>query len=308
MESERVAAFLADHLDGPVSGLTPLRGGEWSAAYSFEFHGSPLVLRLSATDEDFAKDRVASLFATPGLPVPRLLEQGQVFDRHFAISEWAPGRPLDDLSAAEMRATLPSLLGTLDSIRDTAVRETSGFGRWSASTDAPFATWASFLLDVRNGPAPTSRIAGWRERLDASSTGSGPFDRAFDRLRALAAIVPEPRSLVHADLLNGNVLVSGSTISAVLDWGNALYGDFLYDVAWFDFWSPWYPQWAGIDFVAEARRHFAAVGVDVPHFDARLTACLIHIGLDGQAYSAFKKRWDDVEATARRTLAIAESR
>lgn len=136
----------------------------------------------------------------------------------------------------------------------------------------------------------------------------GPFDRAFTRLGELAAIVPEPRSLVHADLLNGNVLVSGSTMSAVLDWGNALFGDFLYDVAWLHFWSPWYPQWAGIDFVAEAERHFATHGVDVPRFETRLTACLIHIGLDGQAYSAFKERWSAVEATARRTLDFAEIR
>ena len=36
------------------------------------------------------------------------------------------------------------------------------------------------------------------------------------------------------------------------------------------------------------------------------TSCQLHIGLDGQAYNAFKERWDDVEAIARRTLWVAE--
>ncbi|MDA0366201.1 MAG: aminoglycoside phosphotransferase family protein [Chloroflexi bacterium] len=265
------------------------------------------MVRLSLTDEDFAKDRVASGFATRDLPVPRLLELGQALDRYFAISERAPGRPLDELSAAEMRAVLPSLLGALDVIRETDLTGTAGWGRWSRSGDAPSASWSSFLLDVANGPGPTSRIQGWRERLDASPTGSGPFDRAFNHLRELCALLPEVRCLVHADLLNRNVLVSGSAVSAVLDWGNAMYGDFLYDVAWLHFWSPWFPQWAGIDFVATARRHFAAVGVDVPDFEVRLRACLVHIGLDGQAYSAFKGRGDEVEATSRRTVGFIEA-
>lgn len=305
MEHSEVEAFLASRLGGGVAGVTRLHGGEWSTAYAFTHRGNPLVARFSRVDEDFAKDRVAADFAAPGLPVPRVTEIGEAFDGYFAISERAAGRPLDSLSGAELRATFPSLLDALDVIRRTDLRGASGFGRWAASGDAPFASWSSFLLAVEHGPAPISRISGWRERLAASPTRTGPFDRAYERLQHLAGRLPDVRHLVHADLLNGNVLVSGATVSAVLDWGNALYGDFLYDVAWFELWSPWCPAWHGIDFAAEAQRHFGARGIDVPHFEARMTACLIQIGLDGQAYSAFKERWDDVEETARRTLKFA---
>ncbi len=84
-----------------------------------------------------------------------------------------------------------------------------------------------------------------------------------------------------------------------------MYGDFLYDLAWFEFWAPWYPAWHGIDFRHEAARHYASIGLDVPRFEEQLTCCQIHIGLAAQAYNAFKEHWDALEQTARRTLEVA---
>jgi hygromycin-B 4-O-kinase len=46
------------------------------------------------------------------------------------------------------------------------------------------------------------------------------------------------------------VLVRGTRITAIIDWGNALYGDWLYDPAWLISWWPWFPRWQGIDITA----------------------------------------------------------
>ncbi len=86
-----------------------------------------------------------------------------------------------------------------------------------------------------------------------------------------------------------------------------MYGDFLYDVAWFLCWSPWYPRWRRIDIAGEAARHYASIGLEVPHFAERLICYQIHIGLAAQAYNAFKGRWAALEETARRTLEVARS-
>ena len=67
------------------------------------------------------------------------------------------------------------------------------------------------------------------------------------------------------------------------------------------------PAWRGIDFRREAARHYASIGLAVPRFEERLTACQIHIGLAAQAYNAFKERWDALEETARRTLEVASA-
>lgn len=188
-----------------------------------------------------------------------------------------------------MRATLPSLFATLDAMRLADISGTTGFGGWDGAGNAPFPSWPAYVLDVEN-TAPASRIVGWRKRLASSPTGERPFQTAYERLQQLATGLPDTRYLVHADLLNRNVLVSRTRIAGVLDWGCATYGDFLYDLAWFCFWAPWYPDWDTVDFAQEAVRHYAAIGLNIPNFEQRLQACELHIGLDGQKYNAFKER------------------
>jgi hygromycin-B 4-O-kinase len=79
-------------------------------------------------------------------------------------------------------------------------------------------------------------------------------------MRELVESCPEERHLVHDDLINRNVLVDGDRLSAVLDYGSSIYGDFLYDLAKLVFYRPWYAKWRRIDFAGEARalrRHWS---------------------------------------------------
>lgn len=302
MDDEEVARFLELRLGEPIAGLRRLRGGEWSRAYAFQQGERALVARFGATDEDYLKDRSAWRFRSPALPIPRVFEVGPTFDGFFAISEFVAGESLDDLTGERMRRLLPSLFGMLDAIRLADVSHRSGFGAWEAGGNGPFGSWSAFLLES----GPGNRIVGWRERLAASPTGMRPYETAYARLAAIVPSLPDVRHLCHCDLLNHNVFVSGDRVSGVLDWGNSIYGDFLFDLAWFCFWAPWYPAWAEIDFAAEAAAHFEAIGLDVPSSHERLLACELRIGLDGQGYCAFKERWEDVEAIAQRTLDLAE--
>jgi hygromycin-B 4-O-kinase len=103
---------------------------------------------------------------------------------------------------------------------------------------------------------------------------------------------------VHGDLINRNVLVQGSRIIAVIDWGNALYGDWLYDAAWLIYWWTWFPRWQHIDITAELERHWDQHGGPPSGLRHRLQACLVYIGLDAMAYNAFRGRWDDLARNA----------
>ena len=94
-------------------------------------------------------------------------------------------------------------------------------------------------------------------------------------------------------------------VSAIFDWGNSLVGDWLCDVAWLAFFAPWHPGLRALDVVREARERGGAAGLDLAGFDERLQACWLHIGLDGQRYSASIGSWADLESTARRTLQFA---
>lgn len=295
--------FLQQRFGGDVGGVTAFDRGEWSRAFGFEHAGRAYVVRFSALDEDFAKDRVAMRYHAPGLPVPTVVEVGEAAGGYYLISERLYGDYIDEADGAQMRALLPSLFAALDAMRVADVSWSTGYGIWDAHGLAPFDSWSAFLLDVGED-RPTDRIAGWRRAVEASPTAAGPFEAGYRRLEQLAPHLSESRYLIHSDLLHFNVLVQGAQITAVLDWGCGLYGDFLYDLAWHSFWAPWFTAWNEIDFEAEGARHYAEIGLAVPRMQERLLACKLHIALSGMAYQAFKGYEAELAWTARRTLAV----
>ncbi len=281
-----------------------LGGGVWSQAFAYRHAGQDYVIRFGAYQDDFCRDRLAARYASPALPIPRVVDLGQAFGGYYAISERAFGGYIDDVQEPQMRALLPSLFRALDAARLADISDTVGFGSWCADGNGRYPSWQAALLDVASD-RPADRTHGWRQRLAASSVGVEPFDAAYQRLLALAPLLPEERHLIHSDLLHYNVLVKDARITGIFDWGCGMYGDFVYDVAWICFWQPWYPAWQRIDFGSEAVRHYASIGLKVPHWDERLSACQIHIGLAGQAYMAYAGDWTHLERTAQHTLDVA---
>lgn len=214
--------FVADHYGRSAADVRAVGAGEWSQAYAFVLDGREMVIRFGEHVEDFRKDQVMAAHSHAALPIPAVTEIGATGDGYFAVSERAPGEPLDGLDGTGMRSALPGLLAALDTLRDIDVSTTSGYGAWAPDETGPSATWAQALLAISQ---ETERVPGWRAALAASPVGTGPFDQAYARLRELAVGLPDERRVVHGDLLNRNVLVQGSRITAVIDSGNAMYGD-----------------------------------------------------------------------------------
>jgi hygromycin-B 4-O-kinase len=304
VSADEAAAFLVGRFGAGVTDVEPIGGGAWSKAFAFRRDGAPFVARFGGFPEDFGRDRLAGGYASADLPIPTVTEIGEAFGGSYAISERMFGGYIDHLDGARMRATLPSLFAALDAARGVDLSATTGYGPWDAEGIGAFPSWPAFLFDVATD-RPEDKGHGWRRRLETSATGAERFDEALHHLSALAAFCPEERHLIHRDLLHFNVLVAGDRISAVLDWGCALYGDFLYDLASVAFWSPWFPAWQGIDVRAEAARHFAAIGLEVPPFAERFRCCQVHAGLDAQQFQALVGDWDNLERAAGRTLAVA---
>jgi hygromycin-B 4-O-kinase len=298
-----VIDFIGRRFGKRAGALAVLGAGEWSRAYAMALDGRDVVVRFGAQGDDFAKDQVMAASSADFLPIPRVLEVGESPEGFFAVSERAAGEALDGLDEAGMRAVLPGLLTALDAISAVAVPAQAGFGIWSPDGRAAHASWADALLAIGT---ETQRVPGWRAALARSAVGVAPFRAGLARLADLAPALPAatPR-LVHGDLLNRNVLVAGDRVTAVLDWGNSLYGDHLYDAAWLLYWWPWYPKWNRIDIRGELYRHWRATDRTPLHAGIRLLACQIHIGLDAIAYCAFKHRWNDVTRNARTVQALA---
>jgi hygromycin-B 4-O-kinase len=294
--------FIQHRYGDRVGELTLVGAGEWSTAYAFTLDGRELVARFGAYGEDFVKDRAMARHSSDELPIPAVVELGEAPGGFFIIAQRVRGQFLDDLDEVGMRAVLPALLAALDTVRDIDIADTTGFGGWSPDGVAPHRSWAESLLSITQ--ERSGRLHGWRDALEGSPTGSAPFDAGVEVLRSLAPRLPERRQLIHQDLLNRNVLVSGARLSAVLDWGNSLYGDGLYDLAWLLFWWPWYPAWSGIDIHAIIAAHLKSRSHEVAEVELRLRCYQIHIGLDSQSYNAFTGRWANLAAVAEQTTAL----
>jgi hygromycin-B 4-O-kinase len=295
MTDTAACRFVADYYGPRAAGMRGLGAGEWSRAYTFALDGRELVIRFGDHVEDFRKDQVMGAHSRAALPIPAVIEIGAAGDGYFAVSEREHGELLDGLDGDGMQAALPGLLAALDALRAIDTSGTEGYGIWASDGTGPAASWAQALLAISQ---ETARVPGWRAALAASPVGTRPFDQAYARLQELVGGLPEERHIVHGDLVNHNVLVQGPRITAVIDWGNALYGDWLYDVAWLIFWWPWFPQWRDIDITAELDRHWDQHGGPPPGLHHRLHACLVHIGLDAMAYNAYRGRWEDLARTA----------
>lgn len=291
---------------GAAARISVTRPGEWSAAYAVRTADADVVVRFSAYDEDFEKDAYAARYRSAALPIPPIVEWGPALGGFYAVAERVSGEHLDGLDEARTQRVLPSLFSALDAMRAIDLSAASGCGLWRADGRTAYPTWRATLLGIATEPA-TRGAPGWREVLEPSSTGVGPFEEGYARLRELVEHCPEERHLVHDDLINFNVLVDGDQISGVLDWGSSMYGDFLYDLAKLVFYQAWFPAWRSIDFAAEARAHYDAIGLAVPHFAERLRCYCTRIGLADMAYSAFRKRWDEVARKAERTLELART-
>ena len=305
MDEAAARTFLHERF-GTAARIRVMRPGEWSAAYAVRTADADLVARFSAYDEDFEKDAYAARYSSAALPIPSIIESGPALGGFYAVAERAAGEHIDGLDETRMRRVLPSLFGALDAMRTIDLSRASGFGGWRADGSTTHPTWRAWLLGIATDPA-TRGAPGPRELLEASPTGVGPFEEGYARLREIVDHCPEKRQLIHDDLINFNVLVDGERISAVLDWGSSKYGDFLYDIAKLVFYQPWYAAWRNIDFAAEARAHYDAIGLAVPRFAERLSCYALRIGLEDMAYSAFRKRWEQVASNARRTLEIARA-
>lgn len=280
------AAFLRARYDAPAIELEPLTGGNWSTAFAFRHDDADLVVRFGRHPDDYRKDAWAAQWSCPAVPIPAVLEVGPVDDDGwwFAVSTRSFGSPVESVTAGEWPALVPAVVDLIAACAALPYDPALGVGRWGADGTAPHGSWRDVLLEV-DDDGPHHRIAGWSDALAAHPVAQTAFDRGLAALEELAADLAPPIGVVHADLTNANVLVNGRRIAAVLDWGSAMYGDPLHELAWIDYWTPWQPNLAGpaLQEVALADERLTAGG-DV---ERRLRACRLHIGLGHLAYHAW---------------------
>lgn len=300
IHKQQAETFLNSYYGTPVQAQL-LGEGAWSRCFGFDHHEQELVIRFGNYVEDFEKDRLAYRHVAQPLPVPKVLDIGQAYDGYYAISTRVTGDPLENVAEADWPTLVPSIVAMLEALRAADLSTSTGYGGWNKDGNAHSPTWSGDLLGIANDPPdPTDeRNSGWRAKLAQYPEGQSTFEWGADRLKQVIRD-DIPRSLIHGDLINRNVLVENNRISGVFDWGCSRYGDHLYDLAWFEFWAPWHPNMDVGYLREELEKGWVEAGYDPHEKEARLQTCYLHIGLDHLAYNASIGDEENLMATARR--------
>ncbi len=289
---DQIDRFLTDRF-GPVVDLVTLQGGGWSSAYGFVAGSDEWVLRVGHHRLDFEKECTAATWCEPGLPVPDVLEMGDAFGCHYIITRRHHGTKLADLDPSRVTDAIERLVDVLTAIRRVELPG-HGYGIWLApGVDAPAASWSDHLCSVAD--RDEIRLIEWRRKLARHQRASDAFRLGCSRLEALADAFPATRGLVHADLLLNHLIGPDGSITAVFDWGNALAGDPLYDIAWIVYCIPWFPAIERRHVLDLARRHFPDDDLDrlLPLYE-------VHIALGELQYTAYLEDVAGIDAATDR--------
>jgi hygromycin-B 4-O-kinase len=300
--TDKALAILRLHYNSeePGNTLTPLKGGEWSAAYRFAIEGKSYVIRLSHTDDNFRRDAIAARWSSPDLPIPRIITIDQYHDQFYAISTFSQGEAFENLSAEDMKLTLPSFLSMMTALQSVDMDSFSGYGTITPEGNGAFRSWTEALLDV-DKDHQKSLTHGWSQSLAAYPEQHGKVRRFYTFLCDMVQFCPDIKRVIHSDLIYQNLLVHDHRISAVLDWGCAMIGDPVYDIAWFAFYEPWFPVFSQIDLIGAMRRSYLEQSAnDSSNFQQRMGAYQIHLTIATIAYCAISNRDKDMNDHIRR--------
>lgn len=291
-KSEPTAAMARAVVTGKIGatavGVSTITSGRATHGFFVETQDKPLVVRFAPTPDGLRRDAIAAqLFADRGVPVPRVLAQGELDGWFYAMTERAPGCHFDALTETQQRQIAPTIAEILVRIHQTPRDAAAELLGERAIGDG----WRQRL---RNGSAidgyPSRR--GWEKKPG--------IDVAFyEEVRALVLRLvdrcPDDEVLIHRDFSPHNVIVNGELVNAVLDWSEVELNDPVFDVAWLTFFpSP--VRWA--DVVQEA---YWQAGVAILDFDMRLVCHQLEIGLIFQRYYAASNRMGEYHWSVNRT-------
>lgn len=230
-----VAAFLEQTQEAALASTKQLVEGNLSQAFSFESSAGKFVCRLANSNNDFLADKYASDNYGHALPIPPVTAVDQYdAETYFCISRFAEGRAVISLKGEEMALALPAIRSTLGKIYSMDISQSSGYGPADPRTGgAKFKSWQAWLQSLLTPDRDNLMLSAKEIGLDETI-----IDTFFAQLESNIEFGSETRRLFHGDPGFDNMLIKDHQVSAVIDWGQMGYGDWMSDFARLDFWSP----------------------------------------------------------------------
>jgi hygromycin-B 4-O-kinase len=235
-----LAAAIADLYGTHPTEVTRLPLGRVKRVFRAVVGSRVLVVKVPQYDTDWQVrdlilDKVCSEIVRPlGVRTPATIAINHATATRppYSIAEYLPGTTANALGWKHLikryHQFLPQLAAIMQTIHSVQV---DGFGQLDCYGRGEVDSWQYFLT------LPLSGISQCVARLRPSSAVDAELvTKAGILLSALSSgISMNSARLLHGDLTPNNILVMESTISGILDWGDALGGDPLYELALFEF-------------------------------------------------------------------------
>jgi len=257
--------------------------GQVAQTLAFTVEDQPYVLRFNADnmDANFEKeDFIARYFVVKEVPIPAMVRYGRLGELHFCITEKAEGQCMDQLTQEQAEQAAPAIVAVLGAIHATDVSAYEGYGIFDGVGQGLFPSWPAYLLAVRDEERADGFFGKWHSLFETSFLERDTFDQVSSHMERLLEYCTNERYLVHGGFGFGNLLMHNGIVTGVIDWLDAKYGDFLYDVAWLDFWAPeqGYPE--------RFHTSYSNRGVDVRALHERIQCYQCYIALDAMRFFA----------------------
>lgn len=284
LSDEQTITLLQEHFSAPVEQLFEITSGQIARTFSFTSGGQEYIVRFNRDNmgANFPKEAfIARRIASPRIPIPGIVYVGRFQELHYSITVKVPGRPFDQLSAAEYMQLLPEVMRTLDAIHHIDVSNwPAGYGVFDDRGVGLSASWRSYLTSVHEEEEDWDFYGKWHTLFDTTFLERDVYDAIYSEMLRLLDSCPEERYLVHGNYGFSNVIAHEGRITGVLDWMDTKYGDFVFDIAWLNFWAPEFNH-------SELfQRYYARQGISIPAYGERMSCYQCYIGMDALRFFA----------------------
>jgi hygromycin-B 4-O-kinase len=307
IEQEQILVLLGQHFSGPIINLEPLEGGQVARTFAFRSGEQDYILRLNSVDHmpiSFAKEALlARTIASPQIPIPAVMQVGQWQHFYFAISHRVAGQMVTKLPVQEVEQLLPEVIAILYAIHQVDVRQQKNFGIFNEQGVGLYPDWRSYLRQVME-EEEWDYFGKWHHMFEDTFLERDFYEGLFERMVRLLDFCPPSinrgatRYLVHGNYSLRNILESEGKITGVVDWLDAQYGDFVYDIAGLDFWIP------GLDMCERCQRYYQEREGTIPFYEERVLCYEYYTALSAMRFFAKKGDEQAYQWSRRRILEL----
>ncbi|GHO48105.1 phosphotransferase family protein [Ktedonospora formicarum] len=306
VSQEQALAALSQHFAEPITDIEPLEGGQVMRTLAFRTGGSAYVAHFNRDNmlsSNLPKEALLlRKLASSPVPVAPTLHIGRLGALHYSIQPRIPGQMLENLKPWEQERFVPQIIDILDAIHHIDVSESSGYGVIDDQEQGMASSWHGFLRRIAGEDDEHDYYGKWHHLFDDTFLERDRFNDIYQRMCGLLAYCPEERYLVHGNYSTRNILADGDQITGVIDWVDARYGDFVYDITCLDFWNPW------LNIREHFQNHYRQRGIEVPAFEQRLLCYECYTTLDGMRFFAKAGNEDAYRMVCQRFDAILNER